>query len=120
MALPYIRFGIDVCTCATQVQVPCYNSSAKIRAFMETKGWSTECPPQLAIANAANSSRTDARGDVANEAQTTAHCVGFKHLIAFFLRQVQALAKKHKRKPAGWQEIFDHYVRASVAMLLQH
>ena len=22
---------------------------------------------------------------------------------------MQAIAKKHNRKPAGWQEIFDHY-----------
>ena len=103
-----------------QVQVPCYNSSAKIRAFMETKGWTTECPPQSAIANTANSSSMDARSDAATGVETTAHCVGFKHLIAFFLRQVQALAKKHNRKPAGWQEIFDHYVRASFAMSLPH
>jgi hypothetical protein len=55
----------------------------------------------------------DASSDAATGAESTAHCVGYKHLIAFFLKQVQALAKKHNRKPAGWQEIFDHYVRAS-------
>ena len=66
--------------------MPCFCSSAKIRAFMKTKGWSTDCP-------------TGGSG----------HPPGYKHLIAFFLRQVQALAKKHGRKPCGWQEIFDHY-----------
>jgi hypothetical protein len=74
--------------------VPCYNSSAKIRAFMHSQGWSTDCPVGA----------SKCYHCAGNE-----HCVGYKYLIAFFLRHVQALAKKHGRTPSGWQEIYDHF-----------
>ena len=81
------------CPAQDEVQVPCFCSSAKIRAFMKTKGWSTDCP-------------TGGSG----------HPPGYKHLIAFFLRQVQGLAKKHGRTPCGWQEIFDRKCSRSLCV----
>ena len=79
----FIHFGGD------EVQIECYNSSAKVRAFMVEKGWDTTCP----------------RGG----GESSGHCVGYKHLVAYFLRTVQVIARKHGRTPSGWQEIFDHY-----------
>ena len=77
----YVHLGGD------EVQVPCYNSSTKIRAFMHSQGWSTDCPKQQARAGVG--------------ATEGAHCPGYKHLIAYFLRHAQALAKKHGRTPSG-------------------
>jgi hypothetical protein len=106
----YLHFGGD------EVNIPCYNSSAKIRAFMETKGWSTVCPPHAKQASeVGNTTATAVVAGVGADLSSTAAaangggCPGFKHLVAYFLRTVQALARKHGRKPSGWQEIFDHY-----------
>ena len=86
------------------MQVQCYNSSAKVKAWMAEHGMDPSCPPHPpgTVAQADRSSRL-----LANPCSNGG--VGFKHLVAYFLRQVQALARKHGKQPSGWQEIFDHY-----------
>jgi N-acetyl-beta-hexosaminidase len=109
----YIHFGGD------EVQVPCYNSSDRIRAFMDKNGWSTKCDSASSTAGATKERKAPkTAGAVEHSPSSSApylgstlgtHCPGYKHLIAYFLRRVQGLARKHGRIPAGWQEIFDHY-----------
>ena len=70
----YIHFGGD------EVQVPCYNSSEKIRAFMGTKGWSTTCPKL----------KLDPE-DLGAGSGSGSHCPGYKHLIAYFIRTIYRL-----------------------------
>eukprot|EP01048_Picozoa_sp_COSAG05_P002046 COSAG05_NODE_76_length_21413_cov_40.065122_4_plen_175_part_00 len=80
----------------------CFNSSAKIRAFMRTQGWDPECPPSNEVTEKEKQPAIDSQA-------SKGHCVGYKHLTAYFIRKVHALARKHGRTPCGWQEIFDHY-----------
>eukprot|EP00911_Craspedida_sp_UC1_P002037 UC1_evm1s1573 len=44
---------------------------------------------------------------------STSGTLGFKACAAYFIRRVQALARKHNRTPCGWQEFFDHYGNSS-------
>ena len=102
----YLHLGGD------EVQIGCYNSSDRVRAWMVSNGWDPSCPP-----SPASDSGTEAGDDTqATEARLSSDLgpcanggVGYKHAVAYFIRAAHKIARKHNRTPCGWQEIFDHY-----------
>ena len=101
-----------------EVQFQCYNSSEKVKKYMVSKGWDPSCPsyPEKNPSASTIGSANGTSSLLPSAAQPNLYkdgCanggVGYKHLVADFIRQVHTLARNHNRTPSGWQEIWDHY-----------
>lgn len=95
----YLHLGGD------EVQISCYNSSARVKAWMLTKGWDTACPPKTAAAEGPGEEDETVAGRLFDSNPCANGGVGFKHMVSYFLEKVQALARHHGRIPCGWQEV---------------